>query len=112
MKKLNLNVANLNATEILSREELKRIVGGGMTNGTCGAYIPSSGGGPGSGFTFSTGSYVLQPGEAWSAGSLSVDQNQNNTIWRGISKDAAIAMTDGMPGAKWSCDSCDGASWY
>jgi hypothetical protein len=28
MKKLNLKVANLNATEILSREELRKVVGG------------------------------------------------------------------------------------
>ena len=28
MKKLNLNVANLGATEILSREELKKVLGG------------------------------------------------------------------------------------
>jgi hypothetical protein len=36
MKKLNLNVSNLNATEILSREELKKVLGGteGSGNGT------------------------------------------------------------------------------
>jgi len=28
MKKLNLNVANLGATEILSRDELKKVLGG------------------------------------------------------------------------------------
>jgi len=44
MKKLNLNVANLGATEILSREELKKVLGGATgsgnetcTNNACGA---------------------------------------------------------------------------
>jgi hypothetical protein len=31
MKKLNLNVAGMNATEILSREELKKVLGGENT---------------------------------------------------------------------------------
>jgi len=31
MKKLNLNVTNLAATEILSREELKKVLGGATT---------------------------------------------------------------------------------
>ena len=35
MKKLNLNVANLGATEILSRQELKKVLGGtGTGTGT------------------------------------------------------------------------------
>jgi hypothetical protein len=35
MKKLNLNVANLNATEILSREELKKVLGGNGSEEYC-----------------------------------------------------------------------------
>jgi hypothetical protein len=34
MKKLNLKVANLNATEILSREELKHVLGGEGSGGS------------------------------------------------------------------------------
>lgn len=47
MKKLKLNVANLGATEILTREELKKVLGGAdtgsgsgsetCTNNACGA---------------------------------------------------------------------------
>lgn len=34
MKKLNLNVADLGATEILSRDELKKVLGGTGTGST------------------------------------------------------------------------------
>jgi|GEM_PF-2368966 len=42
MKKLNLNVADFGATEILSREELKKVLGGteseGSSSGSCNDY--------------------------------------------------------------------------
>ena len=39
MKKLNLNVANLGATEILTREELKKVLGGTGTGTGSGVEI-------------------------------------------------------------------------
>ena len=101
MKKLNLNVANLGATEVLSREELKKVLGGiDYGSGTCGAYVPGSN---------SLGSLP--------AGSTFIAEEGGSvtpafTIWRGISKDAALALTNGISGAKWCCSSCNDSSWY
>lgn len=103
MKKLRLNVTNLGATEILSREELKKVLGGtDYGSGTCGAYVPNSANGgagalAGSGSTFTGGSgYVTT----------------EVTVYKEVSKQFALDITNGISGAKWCCDSCGSTDWY
>lgn len=44
MKKIRLNVASMNATEILSRDQLKSIFGGGSYDDSVGYVNPCKGG--------------------------------------------------------------------
>lgn len=104
MQKLKLNLKARGADEILSREELKKIVGGTVDygSGTCGAYVPLSanngaGNLAGSGASFKGAEYSVTP-EA--------------CTYRGMSKQFVLDITRGVSGAKWCCDNCDKASWY
>lgn len=67
---------------------------------TLGAYIPSS--------TNIMGSLH----GTVSGSSLYVNHTENYSVWQGISKENALAMTQGISGAKWCCDNCASASWY
>lgn len=110
MQKLKLNLKARGADEILSREELKKIVGGdgSVTRGTCAAYIPSAGGD----LTFDFSPGALTGSVNLNAGEMAVNKEKGFTIYRGISKESALALTQGISGAKWCCDNCDQASWY
>ena len=102
MTKLKLNFTP-EGGEILSKEELKKIVGGkDYGSGTCSAYVPvSSNNGWGS---LPTGSHTFQ--------GSSLEVNQDAHIYRNVSRDFAIEITKGVSGAKWCCESCGSASWY
>lgn len=107
MKKLKLSLIQ-EAGEILTPKELKKIIGGGPVygSGTCGAFLPlvDKDGGPYMG--------SLPSGSSIHVDYFSVDEKAGTTIYRGISKEGALALTQGISGAKWCCDNCDKASWY
>jgi hypothetical protein len=99
-------VANLNATEILSREKLKMLLGGGLGDtGTCGAYLPGNA-------PINKGSYSGDLNIVGSATAPAYNAGSGHATWKNISKETALAMTNGISGAKWCCDSCNDASWY
>ena len=84
----------------MKNEELISLRGGtDYSTGSCGAYLPN--GGIGSGINY---------GDTWMGSSYEV--NNGAIIYRGVSKDFALAITQGVSGAKWCCDSCSQASWY
>lgn len=91
--------------DILSMREMKLVVGGSGAHyevGTCGAYVPNS---ANNGYGSLAGS-----GASFHAESLEVNLEAN--IYRGVSKDFALAITQGVSGGKWCCDNCSEASWY
>jgi natural product precursor len=101
MKKLGK--LKLHKAILLNDNEMKNVVGGYDSGGTCAAYIPAS-----DGYWPSSGSYN---GDIYASGGFEVKKD-TYTIFRGISKDVALAIVQGVPGAKWCCDSCSNASWY
>lgn len=106
MLKLKLNHPDVTG-DVLTRDELKKVLGGNhYGSGTCAAFIPEVG-------ENNWPSYgSLPPGSTWEAGSVEVDGNVGYTIFRGISKEFAQQITQGISGAKWCCENCASASWY
>ncbi len=82
MKKFKFSKLNLDDAHILSREELKYVLGGDGYGGTCAYYMPNGGYG----------------------GTPVVTYN--------VSSSEAQQMIQGISGAHWCCDSCGSASWY
>ena len=80
MKKLKLEELNLGYAEVLSREELKKVLGGMGSGG--------SGGGSGAGCCCAHGSY-----------------NGFDVYYCGMHKDSAQQKAQEIDG-KWCCDSC------
>ena len=98
MKKLGK--LTINPEKVINNEELINLRGGtDYTTGTCGAYLPNG----------ETG-YGINPGDTWAGSSYEVNNGAN--IYRGVSKEFALAITQGVTGAKWCCDSCSQTSWY
>ena len=97
MKKLKLSFRDLDNTEVLTREQLKKIVGGsgssGCNNNNSNGSHSNSGG---------TCAYYLPHGSA-SGGSI-VNYN--------VSLGEACTMINGVSGARYCCDGCGSASWY
>lgn len=97
--KLKLNLDKRDAC-ILSKKELKSLLGGAdYTTGTCCAYLPK-------------GSDMF--GGITGTGSFAADQltaNEGVYVWKRISKEFALAVTNGVSGAKWCCDSCASSTW-
>ncbi|MEM6814919.1 MAG: hypothetical protein AAF600_11050 [Bacteroidota bacterium] len=88
------NILNIDGVELLSRDQQKTIKG---SLGTCGAYLPSG----------------SQPAQDMIISGESFSHNADGSeVWRGISKDEAMALIEGNSGARWCCDSCSSASWY
>ena len=96
--KLKLDLDKKNS--VLTKKELKKLLGGtNYTTGTCCAYLPK-------------GSDMF--GAITGPGSIQADELRANNgayVWKGISKDAALALTRGVSGAMWCCDSCPNVSW-
>lgn len=90
----------------MSEFEMKNVIGGyDVSGGTCCVFIPrTNGNGP------SLGNYDGHY-TTYSSGSISVNSEIGYTVHRGISKESALAMINGIPGAKWACDHCENASW-
>lgn len=88
--------------------EMKMVRGGSGTTGICGAFIPASSESPSISGAFGN----HPPGEITAEKDLSFSANLGGYVWRGVNKDTALAMTNGLPGARWCCDSCSSASWY
>ena len=82
MKKLNLQ--QLDGVEVLTRSQLKQILGGdGSSGGTCAYYYPNGSASGGPVVTYNVSSQDAQDyANAWGAG------------------------------AHWCCDNCSSASWY
>ncbi|GGC36270.1 hypothetical protein GCM10011386_30530 [Parapedobacter defluvii] len=100
MKKLKLDFKNVG--EILTREQLKQIVGGG----TCAVYLPS-------GWT-ATGELNWDASGSGQSSDMGDGNIGSTWILRGISRtdaDNLMANTAG-DGRQWCCDSCASASWY
>jgi natural product precursor len=111
---MKLDRIKLNAmVDLLKDQEMKMMKGGDGVNmgsgsgGTCSAYIPVAGA---SSYSIPHPSYGNLPSGSYGYGS--VTGTTAATIWRGITRDTALQMTQGIPGAKWCCDSCNNASWY
>jgi len=96
MKRLSLKRLKLRADDLLPREQLKTVIGGG---GTCGALLPA-GSGPGQDTTFDP----PYPSASQSG--------SGPMIFRGVSRSEAESLTRGVSGARWCCTSCGSASWY
>jgi hypothetical protein len=98
MKKLKLKALELGATEVLTREQLKKVLGG---DGTCAATWNSSS---------QTGNISV------SGSSLHVKTNPDGsktyTLYGADKNTASGAAANGGSGAHWCCDSCGSASWY
>lgn len=99
MKKLKLKAFELGATEVLTREQLKKVLGG---DGTCAVTWID---------THMTGSYG-----AWSGSAMTVTTNSDGsrtyTLY-GTEKATASGISGvGGSGSHWCCDSCGSASWY
>ena len=102
-----LSKLKLKEFQEMSSSEMKNVVGGyDVTKGTCCAFIPRT-----NGNAPSLGNYDGH-NTTYSAGSISVNSELGYTIHRGISKESALAMVSGIPGAKWACEHCESASWY
>lgn len=78
---------------ILSRSELKHLVGG---TGTCSAYFPSG------------TQYNIDA-------SFTAEYTHHNTTgvtFYGVSYNEAKALSQDVEGAHWCCTSCNNATWY
>lgn len=93
MKTLSLEMLRLNSDEILGRNQMKNISGGG----SCGAYLPSGS---------SAGDHNFESNHA------SLESSDSGQVFRGLSFGDAQALTSGVSGARWCCDGCGSASWY
>ncbi|WP_133176967.1 hypothetical protein [Terrimonas sp.] len=100
MKKLKLRALELGAEQILSREQMKRVIGGEV--GSCAVYLPNG----------------ATSGSVWSNIPTDPDYNYksmtiNNGVWTvyGVTKDTASGQAASM-GGSWCCTSCSSASWY
>ncbi len=94
--------------------EMKHVLGGyvsahidGIGSGTCGAFIPIAGA---TSYSIPHPSMGNLTSGSFTAGNVS--GTTQSTTWKGISKDIALQMTQGLAGAKWCCDNCSSASWY
>ncbi len=94
MKSRKFSKLSFDDTQILTREELKRVLGGDGYG--CDGY---AGGNYGSGGTCA---YYLPHGSG-SGGPIATYN---------VSKGEACTMINGVSGAHWCCDSCSSASWY
>lgn len=104
MKKLTK--LHLKSARVLNVSEMKRICGGfDVTSGTCAVLIPDT-----NGDWPSFGNLDGQSG-TYTSDEIRVDTTSGYTIHVGISYSSAMSMIAGVEGAKWCCDSCDGASW-
>ena len=90
------NILEMKGVAVLSDSQKRKIKGSG---GTCGAYLP-----PGAGIGNDTEFSPPYPSTTGGSG--------QPTIIRGASKDAVKSLTQGIPGARWCCESCSGTSWY
>ncbi|MCZ4224331.1 hypothetical protein [Pedobacter rhodius] len=104
MKKLNLNSAGFSKGEILTRAQLKQILGGNVASpgGTCQVLLPNTSSG---GSNFGGMDWGGSSGHPYGSASHSA----NGTVIAGISyADAQQAVSNG---GHWCCDSCGSASW-
>ncbi|MEG2370173.1 MAG: hypothetical protein RSB23_03310 [Alistipes sp.] len=83
----------LKARNILSKEQMQNVKGGG----TCAFYLPMS------------LSNTHFRGDIHATGGFS--SGENDSVYKGVSKEEALRETAGISGARWCCDSCDKASW-
>lgn len=97
MKKLKLNFQHFGDTEVLTREQLKKITGG---NGSGGCNAGNSNGGHSN--SSGTCAYYL-PNGSYSGGPIATYN---------VSLAEACTMINGVSGARYCCDSCGSASWY
>lgn len=100
MKKLKLKALELGAMEILSREQLKRVMGGG----NCAVTFTLPNGGTSGTAQFDHCDYFV------------LHKNSNGTqtyTCYGTSMNTASGAAENIgSGAHWCCDSCNNASWY
>lgn len=90
MRKISLN----SVKSYLSRDEMREINGGG----TCGAYLPNGQGNSVPVFEQPNGGATINQG--------------GPDVFRGITQAEALALTQGITGARWCCSNCSTASWY
>ena len=83
--------SELRKDDILSKEQMGFFKGGAL--GTCKAFLPGG-----------------SPYELDSAESVMIREDRS-MVFNGISKETALSLTQGIPGARWCCDSCNEASW-
>lgn len=103
MKKLALKTNSFDLGEVLTRAQLKKIMGGTPPGGTCQVRIPNT---PTGGTSFGAG-----PGWGGSNGRPygSISHSSNGTVISGVSKaDALQAVSNG---GQWCCDNCGSATW-
>jgi hypothetical protein len=83
--------------KMLSRAEMKHVLGGYVappSNGTCAAFLP---GGSGNGTA---------------SAANAVGYKNGDIALIGMSSANAQSIVSGVAGAHWCCDSCSSASWY
>ncbi|QNR83927.1 hypothetical protein H9N25_18660 [Pedobacter riviphilus] len=99
MKKLTLKPNAFNKGEVLTREQLKRVMGGG----TCQVFLPNT---PSGGTNWGGTSWGGPNGTPYSG---SIVHGTNGTVISGVSSaDAQRAVSNG---GHWCCDSCGSAPW-
>lgn len=92
MKKLQLKMLELGATELLTRAQLKKILGGN----TCAAIVN-----------------MTNAGSFSHSGASEVDITGTTLTMYGVDKSTASgAAAAGGDGSHWCCDSCSSATWY
>lgn len=83
-----------NIKDVLSRDEMKQIVAGSGSSGTCAAYRPAG----------------SSPTSSGSFSASSMNYNNGNRTYYGVSAAEAQWLVSG--GGYWCCSSCGGASWH
>jgi hypothetical protein len=100
MKKLSLSSSIFHDGDVLSKDQLKNVLGGYG----CAATFDT---GQGQGY----GNYLGYEGHYEVAYNNSDHASNNATyVVKNVSKEAAQEMVQN--GGHWCCDSCDSASWY
>lgn len=98
MKQLKLSIINLGAIEILTREQMKRVMAGS-----------------GCAFTFNsahqTGTVSI-PSSSFIDVVTESDGSKTTTVYGTSMKVASQGASNGGTNAHWCCDGCAGASWY
>lgn len=98
MKKLKLSFQNMEGVEVLTREQLKKVMGG---SGCAFTWTD----------TYQTGSISIPSSDSIDMVTNS-DGSHTYTVYGTSMSTASGGASNGGSGAHWCCDSCSSASWY